>query len=485
MNSEETLDKSALKAGMHEQTARKYLKSGRLPDEVKKPHTWKTRRDPFEEIWDEIKKYLELNKGLEAKTIFEDLQRLHPDIFKQGQLRTLQRKLKRWRALEGESKEIFFPQIHWPGELSQSDFTNMDDLGITIAKELFRHLIYHFVLTYSNWEAGSICYSESSESLSEGLQNALWKLGGVPRAHQTDRMTAAVNKPDNPEEFTKSYTELLAHYKLEGRKIQAARPNENGDIEQRHFRFKKAVDQQLMLRGSRDFQSIEEYKEFLEKLFKQLNSGRHARLQEELAVLRELPEGRLDSGKEYDVRVTKYSTITIQHNVYSVESRLIREMVKVYVNAEHLEVKYGQTLIERIPRLRGSGKSHIQYRHIIDSLLRKPGAFENYKYRDEMFPTTYFRACYDILKQQHSLQQAAKEYLKILNLAAKGSEDKVNQVLREHIEQGKEITISGIEQGSVLIEQEPVKDLVNIDMPSIILYDGLLAGKEVEPCRIN
>lgn len=485
MNSEETLEKSAMKAGMHEQTARKYLKSGKLPGDQKKPHTWKTRKDPFQEIWDVIKSYLELNEGLEAKTIFQELQRLYPGKFRQGQLRTLQRKIKRWRALEGKSKAAFFSQIHRPGELCQSDFTNMNDLGITIQKELYYHLVYHFVLTYSNWETGTACYSESSESLSEGLQNALWKLGGVPRAHQTDRLTAAVNKPENPEEFTKSYKELLAHYKLEGRKIQAACPNENGDVEQRHYRFKKAMDQQLMLRGSRDFQDTGEYRDFLEKLFKQLNSERHERLQEELAVLRELPETRLDAGKEFDIRVTKFSTITVQHNIYSVNSSLIGEIVKVHVSADHLDVKYGQTLVEKIPRLRGSGKNYIQYRHIIDSLLRKPGAFENYKHREAMFPTTYFRVCYDTLKQQHPLQQAAREYLKILNLAAKGSEEKINRILKDCLEQGKEIKAMDIGQRSMQGEQEKAKELVTIDPPAIGEYEELLGDKETTPCRMN
>ena len=161
---------------------------------MKKPHAWQTRIDPFSEIWDEAKGLLKNNSGLEAKSLFEYFQRTDPGKFSDGQLRTFQRKVKRWRALEGPAKEVFFPQLHFPGVLCESDFTCMNSLGITIQRLPFDHLIYHFVLPYSNWETGTICFSESFESLSQGLQNALWELGGVPQQHRTDCLTTAVNK---------------------------------------------------------------------------------------------------------------------------------------------------------------------------------------------------------------------------------------------------------------------------------------------------
>lgn len=171
----------------------------------------------------------------------------------------------------------------------------MDDLGVTIQGELFRHLIYHFVLTYSNWEAGTVCFSESMESLSVGFQNAMWELGGVPKSHQTDRLSSAVRKTTSPEEFTDRYSALLRHYGIQGRKTQAASPHENGDVEQSHYRFKRALDQSLMLRGSRDFNSRGSYVAFLEELFAQLNQGRRRRLKEELSVLKRLPSRRLET----------------------------------------------------------------------------------------------------------------------------------------------------------------------------------------------
>lgn len=220
---EQNQEVAAAKSGMDPKTARKYLRSGELPSDSKMDRDWRTRPDPFAEVWEEIRGLVEPNPGLEAKTIFESLQRRYPGRFSEGQLRTLQRRLKHWRGMEGPGKEVFFLQKHVPGRLSQSDFTHMTSLGITIGGQSFPHLLYHFVLAYSNWETASICYSESFESLSDGLQSALWELGGVPMQHQTDRMSTAVNNMSDEREFTARYEALLRHYRLEAERSRPAK----------------------------------------------------------------------------------------------------------------------------------------------------------------------------------------------------------------------------------------------------------------------
>ena len=247
------LYRAALKVGMNAKTARKYRHADRLPSESLTPRTWRTREDPFQDVWPQLRDLLELNPGLQAKTLFEDLQRRFPGRFPDIQLRTLQRKIKAWRATEGPAKEVFFDQIHRPGQLAASDFTHMNDLHVTLAGEPFDHMVYHLVLTYSNWETATVCFSESFESLSQGLQNALWELGGVPQMHRTDRLSAAVNNLGDRDLFQQRYRALLAHYGLKAQAINARKAHENGDAEQSHHRFKTAVDQALMLRGSRDF----------------------------------------------------------------------------------------------------------------------------------------------------------------------------------------------------------------------------------------
>jgi hypothetical protein len=480
IQNEPTMAAAAAKAGMDEKTARKYLQLGKLPSEMAAEHDWRTRSDPFEGVWDNLRGKLELNPGLEAKTLFEDLQRRFPGRFMDGQLRTLQRKVKRWRVLEGPPREVFFEQEHRPGELCQSDFTDMNELGITIGGVLFEHLLYHFVLSYSNWETGRICFSECFESLSWGLQEALWELGGVPGAHRTDCMTAAVRKPGNSEEFTQRYGALLRHYGIKGVKTQGQSPNENGDVEQRHHRFKKALDQALMLRGSRDFASRKDYEVFLRGLFQQLNAGRQKRLEEEVKVLRRLPSRRLPICKRLTVSVTGGSTIRVCNNTYSVDSRLIGEEVRVRVYADYLEVWYAQRCVERIPRLRGEGKHYIQYRHIIEWLVRKPGAFENYRYREDLFPTVRFRMAYDSLKREHTEQKAAKEYLKILHCAALEGESLVDDTLRGLLDLGVPIVVADVELYVASCKRTALIPAAEVKIESVDLgtYDGLLACGE-------
>ena len=478
MQTEATGYIAAAKAGMDEKTARKYVNAGKLPSELLIEHTWRTRADPFEAHWEEVREQLAESPGLEAKTLFEDLQRRFPDMFSDGQLRTLQRRVKRWRALEGPSKEAFFPQLHRPGELAQSDYTHMGKLGITINKQPFDHLVYHFVLTYSNWETGSICYSESFESLSEGLQAALWELGGVPQTHQTDRLTAAVHNALHAEEFTQRYQALLKHYGLIGRKSQAASPNENGDVEQRNHRFKRAVQQALLLRGSFDFDSIDEYRDFLHKLFARLNRGRRERFLEEQRVLRNLPERHLESCTRLEVGVGRASTIRVSNNTYSVASRLIGETLQVQLFADHLDLYYAQKRVDTVPRLRGKNRHLINYRHVIDQLRRKPGAFENYRYREEMFPGSCFRFAYDELKERHTQQVAAREYLKILMLAAKESETAVAAALTELC--GRQPITAEAVEGLVLAQQlpSPITE-VGVVAVDLACYDRLLSMEEV------
>lgn len=424
MSSGTPLVTSAIKSGMCENTARKYSRSGQMPSENRPEHTWRTRIDPFEEIWNtEIKPLLELNNGLEAKAVFQEIQEKYPEKFNPGQLRTLQRRFRKWNALHGKPKEVFFPQNHHPGKLGASDYTEMSSLGITIGSQPFDHLLYHFVLTYSNWEDGTICFSECFESLAEGLQNALWKLGGVPSQHRTDCLSAALNNLSNKREFTRRYTALTQHYHIESQHTNPNSGNENGDIEQRHYRFKCAAEQALLLRGSRDFENRHEYERFLFDLFCKLNKSRLQQLDQEKRHLQPLPENRLPVYTEYkDIYVSNASTIRVRSNIYSVHSRMIGLHVDVRVYADHLDTYFNKTFVEQIPRLLGKGGQRINYRHVIDWFIRKPGAFAEYRYQAEMFPSSNFRIAYDMLREEN-LRFADKEYLNILYLAATKSED--------------------------------------------------------------
>lgn len=474
LNTEKTLETAADKAGMDVKTARKYRNAGVGPDELKKPHDWRTRESPFTLDWLWVEDQLKINPKLEAKSLFEYLQRKYPGRYTDNQIRTFQRHIKTWRGLYGPEQEVYFDQVHIAGQWGSSDFTSMNHLGITINREPFEHLLFHFVLTYSNWEDVTICYSETFESLSEGLQNALTKLGGVPEKHKTDRLSAAWKNAKSAQEYTARYDALANHYGFTASKTNPRSPHENGDNEQAHHRLHRAVSQALMLRGNNNFNSIDEYKIFLYKIIGQRNANREKRFKEELAVLKRLPQNRLDACQTLDVRVSQGSTISVKSNVYSVHSRLIGQKVKVYLHSDRIDIWYSQRKIDTLPRLFGRGKSHINYRHVIRYLVRKPGAFAQYRYRSSLYPTTQFRITYDVLMNSHTEQEATRQYLKILYLAATEGEDLVNSALCYLIKHEKPITHVAVVAHVNSITKNDVTDDPEIDEVNLYSYDQLL-----------
>ncbi len=476
---EKSLGVAAAKAGMDEKTGRRWRRVGQLPSAVREPRQYRTRLDPFAKVWREVEELLERDASVEAKTIFDYLCRQYPEQFQERQLRTLQRRVKRWRAQKGAPREVYFPQEHVPGRQAQSDFTYMNELLVTIAGQPFKHLLYHLTLTYSNWEWGQVCFSESYESLASGVQDALWELGGVPQEHRTDSLTAAVRPPGSKAEFTEKYQGLLEHYGMKASHSSPGRGHENGDVEQAHHRFKRAVQQELILRGSREFAGRAEYEEFLAGLFRRRNQLRRERVAEELKVLRELPKRQLAACTKEVQRVSRNATLNIRNNTYSVPSQLIGERVEVRIYGGHLEVWYGGALAERLERLRGAGQATINYRHIIHSLVKKPGAFAHYRFQASLFPRLIFRVAYDELQRQQPAQ-AEREYLKLLQLAAQESEELVAVVLRELIDSGAALNSERVRTELLArVGQSPAVLTVTIEAVALQRYDELLTVEEV------
>lgn len=463
---------------MTEPTARRYRDSGKLPEDLRRQRVWRTRPDPFGEVWPEVEELLRRDAGLQAKTIFEELDRRHPGRFPQGQLRTLQRRIRDWRALEGPAKEIFFPQVHEPGRLCQSDFTDMSSLGVTIEGGHFCHLCYHFVLTYSNWEYVALAYSESFEALSEGFQGSLWELGAVPIEHRTDNLSAATHelRESRGRGFTERYLELVDHYGIKPSRNTPGRGNENGDVESSHHHFKTAVDQRLRLRGHRAFASVAFYLEFLRQMVRKRNVCREAQLKEELRVMKKLPPRRLDAFRLQFVTVTKWSTVRISGNVYSVHSRLRGERLEAHIHAEKIELIYKGRVVDRQARLRGQDQRRIDYRHVIESLLKKPGAFERYLYRDSLFPTVEFRRCYDALVDGPA-RAPDLEYARILHLAARTMESRVSAAITDLLGRGQ---VPSYDRVRALVEpQEPAAcPELELVAPDLRAYDELIGSHE-------
>ncbi len=449
---------AAMKAGMDRRTAAKYLDSGKLPSELPPvERDWRTRENPFKQHWQQVENWLQNAPELEGKFLFDHLCEKYPEAYQEGQLRTFQRHIKGWRATQGPDKEVFFSQQHYPGQLMQTDFTHMNSLRVTIGGEEFKHMLCHCVLTYSNWEWAQICFSESYEAIKLGVQSTLVKLGRVPAKHRTDGTTAATHPFEKGKkgkrDFNEDYKYLMKHFGMKPETVND--PNHNADVESSHNVLKKRIHQHLEFRGSRDFESRKAYESFIFLIMEKANTLRSNRLTEELAVMRELPLNRLSLFTETDEKVGPSSTIRLKKNVYSVPSRLVGERVTARVYEDKIHVLYTGKLQLEVERLRGTGGKCINYRHIIWSLVNKPGAFENYKYREELFPTICFRKAYDALRDWYSPFVANKEYLRILYLAATTMECEV------------ETAVVLLLEGGAMFSAEHVKDLMGKGKPTV------------------
>lgn len=472
------VEQSGLKVGMSRNTAAKYVKAGKLPSELKKPRTWRTREDPFIDDWPQIVQRLKDAPELEAKALFEDLMNRKPETYHLGQLRTFQRRVKQWRASEGPDREVFFPQEHRPGEAMQTDFTWTNDLEITIDGKPFPHMLCHPVLPYSNWEWVTVCRSESLSALKRGVQEAVFRLGRIPTYHQTDNSTAAThNITKYKRVFNDDYITFMEHLGMEPRTIAIGKKHQNGDVESLHGALKRRLKQHLLLRGSNDFESVEAYELWLWEAMEKANRLRTKRFKEDLSAMKPLTVDRAPEFKEMDVRVTSRSTVNVNYNIYSVPSRLIGEMVRVRMYDDRIEVYYGGVLQFTTERLLGRHGHSINYRHIIWSLVRKPGAFARYKYQEDLFPSLTFKRAYETLSQIHPEHKASLEYLRILHLAASTMECDVEAALDLVLEDG---SLRSMEQIKVLVEKASKHKVPKVEPPNVDLvsYDRLLIHQQ-------
>jgi hypothetical protein len=472
-----TQEASAAAAGMSERSARKW-EHGLLPSQRHKPHTWRTRKDPFAEVFEsEVEQLLaEDSKGvLEATTLLTELNRRHPGQFSEGQLRTLQRRIRQWRALNGPDKEVFFPQQHLPGREAAYDFTNCDELGVTIGGAPFEHLLFELVLSFSGWRWATVASSESYEALLLGVQEALWRLGGVVEVLRSDNLSAATHElpVSGGRALTRRYQSLLDHYELKSTRIFPRKAHENGVVEQAHRRTKSILAQMLVLRGSHDFPSVDEYQRWVREVIEREHNALHGeKLVEERRHLRPLPVIALPAYTTFTVRVRRWSTIRVVNHTYSVPARLIGERVRVQLHHDQLEVYYAGKLVERLPRLRGQRWARIDYHHVIWSLVKKPGAFARYRWREELFPSLVFRRTYDALRGFHS-ERADPEYVRILYLAAVSGEQPVEQALGELLDGGERFDADRVRH--TVRPERPIVPMVTIGAPDLKVYDALLA----------
>lgn len=427
---------SAAKAGISERTGRRLEKQGILPSQRPKRGR-KPGAHLFSDVWnDVVTPLIQATPFLSAIFLLEHLQDLYPGKYSSNNLRTLQRLMQQWRALHGPEKEIIFRQVHQPGLQGLSDFTVPKSFQVTIQGKPFKHLLYHFRLAYSSWSFIQVVQGgESFSALSEGLQNALWQLGGCPQEHRTDSLSAAYKNLSDQEDFTAKYEQLCQHYKLIPTRNNPGKSHENGSVEGPHGHLKRRIAQALALRGSCDFESIAAYQSFIDGVVGRHNRRHQKQIDEEKPLLKDLPKHRTIDFEETTARVTTSSTIIVKNVVYSVPSRLIGQRLGIHLYHDYLSCYLGSELTFKLPRLQtmpGKRRYCINYRHLIDSLSRKPQAFRYSVLRDELLPSPVYQQIWQSLDRLCVGRQACKLMVGILKLAADYAceEELGNQVLR-------------------------------------------------------
>lgn len=472
-NNQET---AAAKAGMDVKTARKYIQSKQLPAEMQQPHTWKTRSDPFNEHWDELAGMLKNAPGLEARTLMNYLLTKHPTQYKPSQLRTLQRRVRDWRAEFGKSKAVIFRQDIQPGKQSQSDYTCMNVLNITIDGKPFKHLLFHFMLPFSHWESVKLCFSESFESLVAGFEKSVWELGYVAPEHRTDNLTAATKAMGSQREFTERWQQFMAHYDITPTTNNPGVSHENGSVEKSHDTLKKAIEQALLLRGSTDFTCQDDYMVFVETIVAGRNLYRKEQLATEVSHFKELPDRKWHAPTIVRARVSSSSVIQLFDKPYTVPSRLIHYTLKAYIYSDEIVLFHGNKRLQSMPRAYTQSLSGINYRHIIDSLVRKPGAFANYCYQAALFPRLCFRQAYDALRERRPAN-ADKYYLKLLQLAKIQSEQEVAVALELLLEANQLPTPEEVKALIDVYQHERLD--IKVNEPDLSVYDQLLSNNYI------
>ena len=449
----QTQEQAGAKAGIGERSGRR-IEGGQIGVFERRERHWRTRKDAFAGVWDsEVVPLLEKQPGLDATTLFEDLQDRHEGKFGNAKKRTFQRRVKAWKALHGADKEVMFRQVQEPGRQGLSDFTELKGTVVTIAGEVLAHRLYHFRLAYSGWSHVTVVLGgESFSALAEGLQEALWRLGGAPLEHRTDSLSAAYKNlcSDARSDLAERYEDLCAHYGMAATRNNRGVSHENGAVESPHGHIKRRIAQALLLRESADFASIADYRRWLDALVGRFNRRCSEALSIEREQLQALPARRTTDYSEQVVPVTTSSTIEVKRVLYSVPSRLVGERLRLHIFDDRIEAFVGSTRALTLPRVYAVNHERarcIDYRHLIGSLARKPGAFRYSLLREDLLPNATYRAIWQHLDSHLEARAACKRIVGILALAARADcEQALGAYLLARIAAGDIPSLHALEQ---------------------------------------
>jgi transposase InsO family protein len=477
---------AAAKAGFSRATAYRIEADPRLPSQKKAPRG-RRRPDPLAEVWDaEIVPILKAAPGLRAIAVLAEMRRRHPEI-SPGIRRTLERRIRTWRALAGPEQDVMFRQEHPPGRLGLSDFTDTSELGITVAGVALDHRLYHFRLAFSGFaHAHVVLGGESFVALAEGLQNALWALGGVPLEHRSDSLSAAFCNLDREaqEDLTQRYQGLMRHYDMTPSRNNPGVAHENGSIESPHGHLKKALEDALLLRGSRDFDDLDAYRRFVDEIVGRQNANNRKRIELERPHLAPLPKRRTADYEEKIVTVTSSGGFTLRRVFYTAPSRLIGHRLRVHLYDDRLDCFLGATPMMTLRRGRqpsaDKGGHVVDYRHVIHALRRKPMALNNLVYRDQLFPRPAYRKAFEVMCVEVGDKRACKVTVELLALAHhRACEAELAQAIDADLEAGR---LPDLALLRVRFGPSPASvPVIEVDLVPLSAYDELAAIHAVAP----
>jgi len=472
---------AAAKAGLSQATGYRLQANPILPSQKKAPRG-RRRPDPLSDIFDaEVLPLLKSSPGLRPVAIFEELLRRYPDL-SAGIRRTLERRIRAWRAEHGPEQEVIFRQIHVPGKMGLSDFTDMNTHGVSVAGQPLEHRLYHFRLAYSGFEhAHVVLGGESYAALAEGLQNALWSLGGVPAEHRTDSLSAAFKNLENSAEddLTDRVEALCSHYGMTPSRNTKGVAHENGSIEGPHGHLKRAIDDALIMRGSRDFEDLAAYRRFIDEVVGRINARNAKRIDVERASLKPLPARRTTDYEEVTVRVTSSGGFLLRKVFYTVPSRLIGHQLRVRIYDDRLDLFLGETFLVTLPRARatrhGPHQHVVSYHHVIHSLRKKPMALMGLVYRDQLFPRQAFRDMFTVMLERATERVACRMMVDLLALAHdRGCEAELAAQLEEDLRQKRLPDMAAL---TALFAPSPDSlPGVEVQLADLSAYDQLLGN---------
>ncbi len=476
---------AAARAGFSERTARRLNADLRLPSE-RKPVRGRTVPDPLEAVWEPILvPILKRDPAVQAVTLLRHLQLTDPEAFPDDRIRrTLERRVRDWRALHGPERDVIFRQTPEPGRMALSDFTDASGLGVTIAGQPLAHRLYHLVLAYSGWEhAAVVLGGESFPALAENLQNALWTLGGVPHEHRTDSLSAAYRNldADAAADITRRYNDFCAHYSMLASRNNPGEAHENGSVEAHNNHLKVALDQALILRGSRDFPDLASWRRFVDEVVARRNRRREAAVRSEMAALKPLPVRRTTDFTAVVARVTKTGGFLVHQVFYSAPSQLIGKRLRVHVYDDRIEAFLGATHVVTHPRRRGRDdglRVHcVNYHHVIHALRRKPQALAGSVYRDGLFPRSEYAEAWAALSTALPRRAACRRMVDLLGLAHdEGCEAELASLIADSLARDELPDARGLKE-KLEPRRRALPDDTPVALTDLASFDALLEGR--------